>query len=197
MDAATAGRQQNQVGTTVTLYPPTRRLYGEAWPTIRNRSFVISAQVTADSGKSDGVLVAIGTSFNGYSFYLREGHLTFAHNMCGLEITHIRAGQHLPAGDHVVAYHFDYDGGGLARGGTGRLFIDGAEAGTGRVQRTAVFAGGRLTIGANPGTPVTPEYAGRGEYPYTGRIQSVTITALPDGAEPSKRQLMEAEMVIH
>jgi arylsulfatase len=197
MDAATAGRQQNQVGDSVTLYPPVRRLYGEAWPAIRNRSFIISVTVCADSAASDGALVAIGSSFNGYACYVREGYLTFAHNMCGLETTHIRAGGPLPAGDHTVAYHFDYDGGGLARGGTGRLFIDGAPAGAGRVARTAVFAGGRLTIGANPGTPVTADYARGGEYPYTGRIRSVTVTALPDGAEPSPRQFLEAEMVIH
>jgi arylsulfatase A-like enzyme len=196
LDATIAGRQENSVGTSLTLYPPTRRLHSEAWPTIRNRSFSISAELEADSEVSDGVLIAIGNASDGFSFYVREGRLAFAHNMCGMATTHIRAEKSLPAGPHQVEYFFDYDGPGLALGGTGNLFVDGRQVGSGRVDSTSIFSGGKLTIGANPGTPVTDDYARGGEYPYTGLIDAVTIEAHPDGTEPSPRQFFEAGSAI-
>jgi arylsulfatase A-like enzyme len=196
LDAVTAGRVQNDVGASLTLYPPTRRLNTQAFPTIHNRSFVIAVDLEADSARSDGVLVAIGTSFNGEAFYVREGRLTFAHNVVGVETTHIRSEEPLQPGRHIVEYHFDYDGGGTGQGGVGRLLIDGRQAGTGRVSRTAFFGGRSLTIGANPGTPVTDDYARGGEYPYTGQITSVSITAQPDVAEPSLEQVLDAEAAV-
>jgi arylsulfatase len=197
MDAATAGRQVNDVGDRLTLYPGTRRLYSEAWPQIRNRSFVISASLVADSDRSDGVLVAIGNSFNGYSFYVREGYPVFVHNRSSVEWTHIRSEVPLPEGPHRVEYRFLYDGGGPGRGGKGQILIDGELAGSGRVEHTAVFAGGRLTIGANPGTAVTSDYARDGEYAYSGQIESITIIGGDDATEPPLAVRLRAEMVTH
>ena len=196
MDATTAGRVQNDIGASLTLYPPTRRLPEQAFPAIHNRSFVIAVDLDADSAHSDGVLVALGNSFNGEAFYVRDGRLTFAHNVVGAEITHIRSPEPLPPGRHTVEYHFAYDGGAPGRGGTGRLLVDGRQVATGRVSRTALFGGGGLTIGANPGTPVTSDYARGGEYPYTGQINSVAITAQPDVAGPSRQQVLDAEAAV-
>lgn len=195
MDAAIAGRHVNDVGNRVTLYPGTRRLSPEAWPHLRNRSFTITATLTADSDQSDGVLVAMGNSFNGYSFYVREGYPVFVHNMATVSLTHIRSQTLLTKGPHVVEYRFRYDGGGPGQGGDGQILIDGEVVGSGRVERTAVFAGGRLTVGANPATPVTPDYARDGEYPYTGRIESITIVGGDDAAEPSAAERLRAAMV--
>jgi arylsulfatase len=145
---------------------------------------------------SDGVLVAIGDSFNGNALYVREGVLTFVHNVAAMTVSHVRAEEPLPAGPHAVEYRFTYDGGGPGKGGTGRLLIDGREVGNGRVERTAFFVGRGLTIGADPGTPVTDDYAGGDEYPYTGKIERVDIVAHTDANEPSRRQVYEAEATI-
>jgi hypothetical protein len=58
-----------------------------------------------------------------------------------------------------------------------------------------VFAGGRLTIGANPGTAVTSDYARDGEYPYSGQIESITIVAGDDASEPPVAVRIRAAMV--
>src|SRR2546426_8612507 len=41
-----------------------------------------------------------------------------------------------PSGLHQVRMEFAYDGGGLAKGGTVTLFIDGVKVGEGRVERS-------------------------------------------------------------
>ncbi len=55
---------------------------------------------------------------------------------------------------------FAYDGGGLAKGGTVTLFIDGKSVGEGRVDRTvpAVFSADETSdVGIKRGSPITPE----------------------------------------
>jgi arylsulfatase len=153
--------------------------------------------MVADSDGSDGVLVSLGNSFNGLSFYVREGVVTFAHNLCSLVVTHVRATQPLSAGEHLLEYLFTYDGGGIGRGGTGQVLIDGQAVGEGRVERTALFGSGRLTVGANPGTPVTSDYVRGGEYPYTGRIGEVTLETEAASSWPTNAQRLEAELVTH
>ncbi len=196
MDPEVAGRLQNDIGSSLTLRPPARRLHHQAFPNIRNRSYTIVVELDADSAESDGVLVAIGTSFNGEALYVREGRVAFAHNVVGVDLTHVRAAELLPPGQHAVEYRFEYDGGGHGRGGTGHLFIDGREVGNGQISRTAFFSYGRLTIGANPGTPVTDDYARGGEYPYTGRVRSVRIDTAQDAVAPPANEVFNAEATV-
>ncbi|NKS72671.1 sulfatase-like hydrolase/transferase, partial [Rhodococcus hoagii] len=184
-------------GGRVTVPAGTRRLPTAAFPSTSNTSFRLSVPVVADSAESDGVLVSLGNSFNGLSFYVREGVVTFAHNLCSLVTTHVRATESLAAGEHLLEYLFAYDGGGIGRGGTGRILVDGRIVGEGRVERTALFGSGRLTVGANPGTPVTSDYARDGEYRYTGRIGEVTLETEAAGGRPTDAQRLAAELVTH
>lgn len=50
---------------------------------------------------------------------------------------HVEAGSSLPPGSHRVRMDFEYDGGGVAKGGTVRLFIDDREVGQGRRRRSS------------------------------------------------------------
>ena len=45
----------------------------------------------------------------------------------------------MPAGTHQVRVEFDYDGPGLGKGGTARLFLDGEGIGEGAVAATAAM----------------------------------------------------------
>lgn len=197
MDAAVAGRRVPDLGGRVTVPAGTRRLPTAAFPSTSNTSFRLSVPVVADSAESDGVLVSLGNSFNGLSFYVREGVVTFAHNLCSVVTTHVRATESLAAGEHLLEYLFAYDGGGIGRGGTGRILVDGRIVGEGRVERTALFGSGRLTAGANPGTPVTSDYARGDEYRYTGRIGEVTLETEAAGGRPTNAQRLAAELVTH
>ena len=58
---------------------------------------------------------------------------------------------------------FAYDGGGLAKGGTATLFVDGSQVGEGRVDATVpmLFSGDETTdVGSDTGTPVTDDLVG-------------------------------------
>ena len=72
---------------------------------------------------------------------------------------------------------FAYDGGGLGKGGTVTLYIDGEAVGEGRVDATVpmAFSGDETAdVGSDTGSPVTPDYTGETSR-FTGKIKWVQI----------------------
>ena len=66
---------------------------------------------------------------------------------------------------------FAYDGGGLAKGGTVSLYVDGDKVGEGRVDATEpmVFSGDETTdVGSDTATPVSDDYGPR-DSAFTGQ----------------------------
>jgi arylsulfatase len=50
--------------------------------------------------------------------------------------TRIRASDSLAPGKHVIVFDFAYDGGGVGKGGTGTLTVDGQKVAEGRIEMT-------------------------------------------------------------
>jgi arylsulfatase len=76
-----------------------------------------------------------------------------------------------------VRLEFAYDGGGIAKGGTATLFVDGAEVASGRVERTEpmVFSADETCdVGVEYGSPVTEDYGPRGNS-FNGDVLWVEI----------------------
>jgi hypothetical protein len=72
---------------------------------------------------------------------------------------------------------FAYDGGGLGKGGTATLYIDGDEAGEGRVEATVpmIFSGDETCdVGSDTASPVTDDYKPE-ESHFTGTVEWVQI----------------------
>ena len=72
---------------------------------------------------------------------------------------------------------FDYDGGGLGKGGDVKLFVDGDKVGEGRVDATEamVFSLDETTdVGCDTSTPVSDDYE-PGASHFTGKIHWVQI----------------------
>ena len=72
---------------------------------------------------------------------------------------------------------FAYDGGGLGKGGTVTLYVDGDEVGDGRVERTHAFLYSfdeTTDVGRDTGAPVTADYPA-GDNAFTGTIEWVRI----------------------
>ena len=70
------------------------------------------------------------------------------------------------AGEHQVRMEFAYDGGGLAKGGTVSLYVDGDKVGEGRVEGTQpmVFSADETTdVGGDTATPVSDDYGAKGQ----------------------------------
>ena len=89
----------------------------------------------------------------------------------------VEAAETLPAGDHQVRLEFAYDGGGLGKGGTATLYLDGKQIAEGRVEHThaAIFsADSTALVGNKFGAPIGPDLEIEGN-PFNGTIQGVQI----------------------
>lgn len=185
---------------TLTLDRSSRRLAEDAVPNVKNTSWRIVAEVSAEDDASDGVLIAQGGQFGGWSIFLDRGRPTYVHNYLGVESTHVASDATVPAGEHTVEVAFDYDGGALGAGGDLVVLVDGAKVASGRVPRTVPFGYSiveSLNVGEDWGTPVSDRYSrGRGN-PYTGTVRSVTISVGDDAVQPSAEQALESVLTVH
>jgi arylsulfatase A-like enzyme len=185
-NADIAGRPQLIHGTTQVLYGGMQRLSEASVLSIKNRSHSITADITVPEGGASGVVVAQGSAFGGWSLYLAEGRPAYCYNLFGLRRFKIRGADPVPAGEHQVRAEFAYDGGGLAKGGTVTLYVDGSLVGEGRVDGTEamIFSGDETTdVGADTGTPVSDDYPA-GENGFTGTVHRVAISIGADAEDP-------------
>ncbi len=177
LNATIAGRPQLIRGTSQVLFPGMKRLSENSVIDIKNRSFTVTAAITApESVPANGVLIAQGGRFGGWAMFMREGTLKFVYNLIGMQEFTTVATEVLTPGEHQVRAEFAYDGGGLAKGGDVTLFYDGRAVGTGRVDMTQplIFSADDTTdIGDDYGMPVSADYLGSSR--FNGKIDIVQI----------------------
>ena len=68
-----------------------------------------------------------------FSLDLKEGRPTYCYNFLGLEEYKIEAPQAVAAGKATIRVNFDYDGGGLGKGGMATILVNGEKVASGRV----------------------------------------------------------------
>ncbi|MEV7694082.1 arylsulfatase [Microbacterium sp. NPDC089189] len=137
MNPELAGRPTLVTGTSLRLYPGMVRLGENVALNVKNRSYSVTAQIVApDDGGLEGAIVAQGGRTGGWSVFAEDGKLGYHYNYCGLVRTTVLSDRPIGAGEHQVRVEFAYDGGGVGKGGTVTLFIDGTPAGSGRVEHT-------------------------------------------------------------
>ncbi|GAA5140430.1 arylsulfatase AtsD [Nocardioides marinquilinus] len=186
--------------STMTLDRSMGRLAEDAVPNVKNTSWRISADVEPDTDTSDGVLVAQGGQFGGWSVFLVEGRPVYAHNYLGVETVHVEGPDVVPAGRHRVEVAFAYDGGGLGRGGDLTLLVDGETVATGRLERTVPFGYSiveSLNVGLDWGTPVSPRYSRDRGNRYDAVLHTVTIAVGDDAVQPTDDEAMRAVLTYH
>ncbi len=144
---------------------------------LTNVSFSVTAEVDVPDKAAEGVIIAQGGRFGGWSLYAKDGKPTFAYNYFGLELYRTQARQPIPAGEHQVRAEFAYDGGGLGKGGNLTLYCDGREVGRGRIEHTQSmgFSSEETTdVGYESGSRVTEETPAHNGH-FTGRIHWVQL----------------------
>jgi arylsulfatase len=144
---------------------------------IKNRSFSITSEIDVGNEPADGLIIAQGGKFGGWSVYFKQGKLKFVYNLLGIRLFYAEAVAQIPQGGHQVRMEFAYDGGGLGKGGNVTLYCDGKEVGKGRVDAThaMIFSADETTdIGYESGTPVTPDYSRKGGK-FNGKIRWVQL----------------------
>jgi arylsulfatase len=172
-----AGRPVLVKGNSQLLYGGMNRLSENSVLNLKNKSHSVTAEVEIGDGGANGVMVAQGGAFAGWSFYLHEGKPKYCHNLAGLMRFYAEGTEVVPAGTHQVRMEFAYDGGGLAKGGTASLFIDGKPAGEGRINATVpmIYSGDETCdVGSDTGTPVSEDYSAESSR-FTGKVNWVEL----------------------
>jgi arylsulfatase A-like enzyme len=184
-NADLAGRPQLIKGNRQLLFGGMGRLSENSVVVVKNKSHAVTAQLIVPDGGTNGVIVAQGGAFGGWSLYATDdGRPAYCYNLFGLQQFKVYGDQPIPAGEHQVRAEFAYDGGGLGKGGTVTLYVDGAKAGEGRVEGTVpmVFSADETTdVGSDSATPVSDDY-GPKTSAFTGRVRWVQID-LDEAAE--------------
>ncbi len=85
---------------------------------LKNKSHSVTAEIEVPDGGANGVIIAQGGAFAGWSLYLarRQPHVLPQPARAG-PVQVVAGTEPVPAGTHQVRMEFAYDGGGLAKGG--------------------------------------------------------------------------------
>jgi arylsulfatase A-like enzyme len=173
-----AGRPDLMAGrTSLTLYEGMTGMMENAFIDVKNRSIKVSAEVEIPESGANGVILAQGGRFGGWSLYMKEGKPVYTYNLVGKERTPVAGTQPLPAGKATITLDFVYDGGGPGKGGLATLTVNGRKVAEARVPRTTPFifsADEGADVGMDQDTPVTEDYK-QGDNAFTGNIIKVTV----------------------
>jgi arylsulfatase A-like enzyme len=176
VNADIAGRPQLIRGNTQLLFDR-MRVSENCVLTLKNKSYIVTANIVVPESGANGVIITQGGSVGGWSLYAHEGKLKYCFNFFGIEHYIISAKNAIPVGKHQVRMEFKYDGGGLAKGGDVTLYCDGKAVGKGRVERTQPMgysADEACDVGSDTGSPCSPDYGPTGNR-FTGEIEWVQL----------------------
>jgi arylsulfatase A-like enzyme len=175
-NADLAGRPQLIRGKSQLLFGGMGRLSENSVLVVKNKSHAVTARIEVPEDGGEGVLIAQGGAYGGWSLYLDGGRPAYCYNFFGLQRFKVYGDQAVPPGEHQVRMEFTYDGGGLGKGGDARLYVDGDKVGEGRVENTqpVVFSADETTdLGRDSATPVSDDHGY--ENAFTGRLHWVQI----------------------
>jgi len=188
---ALAGRPDLMVGRkSMKLYPGMRLYELGCAPNLKNTTFTVTADIDSPDGKADGVILAYGGGTGGVSFYLRRGRPKVWYDWFGTTYA-IEASDKLPPGRHALRFQFDYDGGGIGKGGTMTIAIDGKPVAKGRIEKTVpiAFSLETVDVGFDTGRPVASDYSSS---VFTGGSLNSVLVDL-GAPEPAKDEYRERE----
>jgi arylsulfatase A-like enzyme len=176
-NADLAGRPTLIGGTSQLLFGGMGRLTEASVVNIKNKSHAVTAEVVVPESGAEGVIVAQGGAFAGWSLYVKGGKPVYCYNLLGLQRFKVEGDASIPPGEHQVRMEFAYDGGGLAKGGTVSLYVDGNPVGEGRVEGTVpmIFSADETAdVGSDTASPVSDDYTSEASV-FTGTVNWVRI----------------------
>jgi arylsulfatase len=187
-----AGRRQ------FTYSAPISGLQANAAPSIINKAYTITAQVTVPQGGGNGVLVTQGGRFGGWALYLQQGRPVFNMNLIDLERIKWEGPAALTPGTHTIVFEWTPEPTGMpfGRGGTGVLRVDGQEVARRAMPKSTPFTFAwdeTFDVGLDTGTSVDD-----GDYQspnaFTGTINQVTVDLGASTINPESMRLLQEAM---
>jgi arylsulfatase len=184
---ALAGRPTRYEADVVHLEPSIDWLGEGAAPDVKNRSHRVTVDLERRPGEDipEGVIIAQGGRFGGWSLYLIDGHPTYCYNYLDIRRHTIRGDRALPVGLSQIQVEFSSEGPGLGRGGTARLLLDGLQIGQTPIPETVPYRfslSEGLTMRRERGSAVSTEY--RAPFPLIGALLRAVTFEL-DRATPA------------
>jgi arylsulfatase len=158
-------------------------------PSILNKNYTITADVTIPEGGAEGMIATMGGRFGGYGLYLLKGKPVFVYNLVDLKRYRWEGGvgaddwlgKGLQPGKHTIVFDFKYNGPGFGKGGTGVLSVDGKELSRQNVEHTIPFLMAideSFDIGSDTRTAVDDSYGL--PFRFTGKIDALTYKLGPE-----------------
>jgi hypothetical protein len=168
-------------------------------PSILDKDYTITAQVTIPKGGAEGMIVTLGGRFGGYGLYLLKGKPVFDYNL--LDLTHYRweggplghgrLADALKPGTHTIVFDFKYDGPGPGKGGTGVFTVDGKELARKTIPHTIpllMAIDETFDVGIDTRTPVNDSY--KLPFRFTGTIDKLTFNLGPEQLTDADRKVI-------
>src|SRR5687768_1048647 len=193
-NAELVGRPELVKGSNQLLFGGMGRLSENSLLNIKNKSHSVTAEVVVPESGAEGVIVAQGGAFAGWSLYAKAGRPTYCYNLLGLQRFKIEAETAIPPGTHQVRMEFAYDGGGPAKGGMVTIYLDGDKTGEGRIEATVplIFSADETAdVGRDTASPVSDDYEGETSV-FTGTVNWVQVD-LGDDAEDADHLISPEE----
>ena len=168
-------------------------------PSILDRDYTITADVTIPKGGAEGMIVTLGGRFGGYGLYLLKGKPVFAYNLLDLQhyrweggpLGHGMLASALAPGDHTIVFDFKYDGPGPGKGGAGVLTVDGKELARKTIPHTIpllMAIDETFDIGSDTRTAVNNDY--QLPFRFTGNINQLTFNLGPEQLTDADRKII-------
>jgi arylsulfatase A-like enzyme len=169
-------------------------------PSILDKDYTITAEVTIPKGGAEGMIVTLGGRFGGYGLYLLKGKPVFDYNLLDLEhfrweggpFGHGLLADALKPGNHTIIFDFKYDGPGPGKGGIGVLTVDGKELARKTIPHTIpllMSIDETFDIGMDTRTPVDDSY--KLPFRFTGTIKKLTFKLGPSQLTPADHKAVE------
>jgi arylsulfatase A-like enzyme len=165
---------------TYVYYPQTQGVPENVAVKVLNRAHSLTAEVEIPKGGAEGVIICHGSNIGGYSFFIKDKKLHYAHNYVGAEEHGVVSTEDVPEGRVQLRFEFEPTGEpDIAKGkgtpGRAQLYINDKMVGQADIPVTvplAIGIGAGLTVGRNPGSAVSHLY--KPPFEFTGKIFKVT-----------------------
>jgi arylsulfatase A-like enzyme len=169
-------------------------------PSILNKDYTITADVTIPKAGAEGMIATLGGRFGGYALYLLKGKPVFVYNLLDLKRYRWeggvggpdRLGASLKPGKHTIVFDFKVDGPGLGKGGTGVLSVDGRVLATQKMDHSIPFLMAideSFDIGSDTRTGVDDSY--KLPFRFNGTINKLTFNLGQEHMSDEDREVMK------
>lgn len=175
-----------------TLYPGMVRLPEGSAPKTHNVSHTITVDAELPAGGAEGVLVCLGGETGGWSLFVDAGRLVYHYNWVDLERYEVVSAGPLPTGRVELRCEFENLSDELGGPALLKLRVDGELVAEGTVDKQVRgrFSLESLDVGLDALSAVTPKYAARLPFAFTGTLHSVRFD-FGAGAELTRAERVE------